>query len=233
MENQTENLQNTVITPQERQEFDEFKRQKRVAEARAIINKLELSLSQVSVERASLRRALQDAEKLGVGGVCVTPYLVKPCSDFIGAMSPITIAASISGATAPSATKTATNRFVSPAVLAADERSARERYYAALREKAIASAEKNRAIADRIEGFTENEKQLSQMEIDLAKAEIFDASSLPALQVKKADMLKKRRMMLASVNLTEADLRPAFRCKNCSDTGFLKNGAACDCYTQK
>lgn len=96
MENQTENLQNTVITPQERQEFDEFKRQKRVAEARAIINKLELSLSQVSVERASLRRALQDAEKLGAGGVCVTPYLVKPCSDFIGAMSPITIAASIS-----------------------------------------------------------------------------------------------------------------------------------------
>ena len=71
------------------------------------------------------------------------------------------------------------------------------------------------------------------MEIDLAKAEIFDASSLPALQVKKADMLKKRRMMLASVNLTEADLRPAFRCKKCSDTGFLKNGAACDCYTQK
>lgn len=96
MENQTENLQNVVISPQERQEFDEFKRQKRVAEARAIINKLELSLSQVSVERASLRRAMKDAEKLGLGGVCVTPYLVKPCADFLGGVSPITVAAAIS-----------------------------------------------------------------------------------------------------------------------------------------
>ena len=96
MENQTENLQNVVISPQERQEFDEFKRQIRVAEARAIINKLELSLSQVSVERASLRRAMKDAEKLGLGGVCVTPYLVKPCADFLGGVSPITVAAAIS-----------------------------------------------------------------------------------------------------------------------------------------
>lgn len=183
---------------------------------------------------------IEEAAKRSAASASPVPYMNKILSEWKReniftpeALAKEEIAASISGATAPSATKTATNRFVSPAVLAADERSARERYYAALREKAIASAEKNRAIADRIEGFTENEKQLSQMEIDLAKAEIFDASSLPALQVKKADMLKKRRMMLASVNLTEADLRPAFRCKKCSDTGFLKNGAACDCYTQK
>lgn len=136
-------------------------------------------------------------------------------------------------ATCISSGKTADNRFVSPSVLAANERSDREKYYAALREKALSVAEKNRKNAEKIDGFSDNERNLSKMELDLAKAEIFDIASLAKLQEEKEALLKKRREFLASVNLTEADLAPVYHCKKCSDTGFMKNGAACDCYTKK
>lgn len=136
-------------------------------------------------------------------------------------------------ATGISSGKTAENRFVSPSVLAANERSDLEKYYATLREKALSVAEKNRKNAEKIDGFSDNERNLSKMEIDLAKAEIFDIASLAKLQEEKEALLKKRREFLASVNLTEADLAPVYHCKKCSDTGFMKNGAACDCYTKK
>ena len=96
MEVQSQINENTVISPQERQEFDEFKRQKRVAEARAIISRIELSFTAPSADRATLRRLLKDGEKAGLGGVCVTPYLVKPCSDFLGTASAMSVAAAIS-----------------------------------------------------------------------------------------------------------------------------------------
>ena len=126
--------------------------------------------------------------------------------------------------------KNAANRYLSPAAVAADERTARERYYAALREKALSAAEKNRAKAERQAGFSETEKRLSKMEIDLAKAEIFTPEALPALREEKKTLLEKRRALLAAANLTEADLSPRYLCPKCADTGFLKNGAACNCY---
>ena len=96
MELESQINQNTVISPQERQEFDEFRRQKRVAEARAIISRIELSFTGPSADRATLRRLLKDGEKAGLGGVCVTPYLVKPCSDFLGTASAVSVAAAVS-----------------------------------------------------------------------------------------------------------------------------------------
>ena len=71
MEVKTENLQNSVISPQERQEFEEFKRQKRVAEARSVISRLELSFDKPVHDRAALRVALNDARRIRLGGICV------------------------------------------------------------------------------------------------------------------------------------------------------------------
>ena len=140
-------------------------------------------------------------------------------------------AAAVSGANTPASSLVgASNRFVSPSVLAADERTKREKYYAALREKAISAAEKNRAAAEKIEGFAENEKNLSKMEIDLAKAEVFNAAALPSLQSEKKKLLETRKILLSKIGLTEADLTPKFSCEKCSDTGFLLSGKACDCY---
>lgn len=85
-----------IITAQERQEFEEFRRQKRVAEARGLINKIELSASGCTFERAALRRAIKECEKLGIGGVCTLPYLVKAARTMLGAQSPVKVVALIS-----------------------------------------------------------------------------------------------------------------------------------------
>ena len=68
------------------------------------------------------------------------------------------------------------------------------------------------------------------MEIDLAKAEVFNAAALPSLQSEKKKLLETRKILLSKIGLTEADLAPKFSCEKCSDTGFLSNGKACDCY---
>lgn len=88
--------QSAIISAQERQEFDEFKRQKRVAEARAIIGRIELSASSATFERAALRRSLKECEKLGIGGVCLSPYLVRAARGMLGAQSHIVLSALIS-----------------------------------------------------------------------------------------------------------------------------------------
>ena len=85
-----------IISAQERQEFDEFKRQKRVAEARNLINKIEFSACSVTFERAALRRALKECEKLGIGGVCTLPCMVKPARSFLGTQSAVKISTLIS-----------------------------------------------------------------------------------------------------------------------------------------
>ena len=68
------------------------------------------------------------------------------------------------------------------------------------------------------------------MEIDLAKAEVFNAAALPSLQSEKKKLLETRKILLSKIGLTEADLTPKFSCEKCSDTGFLLSGKACDCY---
>ncbi|MCD7729224.1 MAG: hypothetical protein LUI60_04855 [Clostridia bacterium] len=88
--------ENLTIAPHEMQEFGEFKRQKRVTEARAVIRKLELNFTQAQAERTALRRSANDAEKLGIGGICVQPYLVKSCAEYLGADSSVAVVACLS-----------------------------------------------------------------------------------------------------------------------------------------
>ena len=68
------------------------------------------------------------------------------------------------------------------------------------------------------------------MEISLAKAEVFEPKSLPALTEKKAALLRERRLLLEKLGIDEAQLSPQFTCVKCSDTGFLPSGVACNCY---
>lgn len=72
--------ENVVITPQERQEFEEYRRRKRIAEARALIGRLELDLTQPGTDGAAVVSAVKDAEKCVLGGVCVQPYFVNVCA---------------------------------------------------------------------------------------------------------------------------------------------------------
>ena len=120
--------------------------------------------------------------------------------------------------------------YISPAIDAANAKAERERYYALLREKAQARADKYLRKANANARFKELTASLSTMEISIAKAEIFEPKELPSLLETKTSLLNERKELLVQIGITEEDLTPKFVCKKCSDTGFLKNGTACDCY---
>ena len=129
-----------------------------------------------------------------------------------------------------SVTANAEKKFVSPAVDAINAKADRERYYALLREKAISKADKTLAKANQNVRFKELSAELASMEISLAKAEVFEPKKLPALLERKQALLALRGEVLAEMGIHEEELIPQFICQKCQDTGFLKNGKACDCY---
>ena len=120
--------------------------------------------------------------------------------------------------------------FVNPMIEAVNAKADRERYYAALREKAQSRADKFIAKANKNERFKQLTTELSKMEIALAKAEVFEPKNLPALTEQKAALLRERRSILEGLGIEEAQLSPQFTCTKCSDTGFLPSGVACNCY---
>ncbi len=131
----------------------------------------------------------------------------------------------------PSSGGSARGTFVSnAAVVAANAKADRERYYALLREKAQTRADKYLAKANKNARFKEISAELSKMELALAKAEVFEPKNLPALTEKKQSLLNERKGILSAVGMQEGDLVPQFLCQKCSDTGFLPTGTACDCY---
>lgn len=116
---------------------------------------------------------------------------------------------------------------------AVNAKTDRERYYALLREKAQVRADGFTAKANKNAQFKELETALSKMELALAKAEMYEPTKLPVLSEEKANLLSKRQAVLAEMGIRESDLTPQYACKKCSDTGFLRNGTACDCYKNK
>ena len=123
-----------------------------------------------------------------------------------------------------------TRGYVNPAVEAVNAKSDRERYYALLREKAQTRAERFLAKAYDNARFKDITAELKKMELALAKAEVFEPSKLPALEMEKAALLQERKALLSAMGIEETELLPQFTCKRCSDTGFLPSGVACDCY---
>lgn len=120
--------------------------------------------------------------------------------------------------------------FVNPMIEAVNAKADRERYYAALREKAQSRADKFIAKANKHPRFKALNTELAKMEIALAKAEVFEPKTLPALTEQKAALLRERRSILEGLGIEEAQLQPQFTCEKCSDTGFLPSGVACNCY---
>ena len=106
----------------------------------------------------------------------------------------------------------------------------RDRYYALLREKAQVKADKTLAKANKDIRFKEVTSKLSKMEFELAKAEMYDKASLPALEENKKELLSRRKEILEELGIQEEELLPQYVCKKCLDKGYLPNGKACDCY---
>ncbi len=118
----------------------------------------------------------------------------------------------------------------SEAAVAADARSERERYYSALREKALRRAERARAAAQADEAFRNAESVIKRGEIELARAEVFSPAALDEVRARLDQATHDRAEAMKRLRITERDLTPVFRCEKCSDSGFLPDGRACDCY---
>ena len=138
----------------------------------------------------------------------------------------------------PSATPTPsgngkTHTFVNPIVEDINAKADRERYYALLREQALKRVDKAVAKANENKRFKTITAELAKLEIALAKAEVFEPANLPALEKQKFELLAERKEILTVLGIHESELVPQFVCVKCSDTGFLPNGKACDCYNKQ
>ncbi len=117
-----------------------------------------------------------------------------------------------------------------PAVQAANARADRERFYSRRKNKAQEQADRNFEKAMRAPAFMQAEKELKRLDFEGAKAELYNPDKLPDIQAKQKQLKQQRAKVLATLGLTEQDLLPKWFCSKCSDTGFLPNGTACDCY---
>ncbi len=104
-----------------------------------------------------------------------------------------------------------------------------EKHYYDLRHYAEAKAEKtlNNALADSVYG--DIRKQLNELAISLAFAEVRDAEKAEGIsqQIKKLEADGDRR--LKELCIDKADFTPKYSCKICNDTGYAKDGSPCEC----
>ena len=116
---------------------------------------------------------------------------------------------------------------------ALDERAERDRYYARLRAAAERIADDNRRRAFRDTEYKITDGKLSDAERRAARAEAFGAENLPELLAEVKRIKARKKALLSGMGMSEVDLQPRYHCKKCSDTGFLPDGRACDCYHPK
>lgn len=112
---------------------------------------------------------------------------------------------------------------------AEEQARARAEWYRQRRERAEEIADVNRAKAE--ERCGDIIREIKRLEIAISKAEARGEEDSMMGEAKallnERDRLEKA---LAVIGLTESDLRPRYRCRKCSDTGYLPNGKPCDCY---
>lgn len=115
--------------------------------------------------------------------------------------------------------------------------AARERFYTARRNKAQDKADEIKRRFMQNETFRTADKELNALVVKIAKTEVQaengdDKARAQLAKLKEQELLlKQKRLAIIELNgMTEEDLQPRYVCRKCSDTGFLEDGAMCDCY---
>ena len=107
------------------------------------------------------------------------------------------------------------------------------REYERRRSLAVARASENNEIAMGIDGVSEILSRLSEIEKDMAFAEISnDTVALEKLEAEQRTITDKVNILLKQHNLTLADLSPKYACEKCKDTGYVGTHR-CDCFNLK
>jgi len=86
----------TTQTETEEQLFADFKRKMNIEAAAAQVAKLEYDMTSASTEKAAIRHACQEANRLKLGAICVLPCHVKMCEGFLGSDPQTSLIACIS-----------------------------------------------------------------------------------------------------------------------------------------
>ncbi len=228
-------LANEIVSKEDVKTFlkeraDEWKLFEKIREICGNVRKSvnNMSLIRTWKEWSFREEMILEAAKRSASSANALPYMNKILTDW--KKDGIFNVKDIPQNVASSATNSGVKTFVTPQIEAINAKADRERYYALLREKAVAKADKTLQKANKNARFKEITSQLAGMEITLAKAEVFEPNKLPSLLEKKTALLKERAEVLSAMGILEEALTPQFSCKKCSDTGFMENGAACDCY---
>lgn len=114
-----------------------------------------------------------------------------------------------------------------------DARAERESFYAKRRAEAEAEADKLKNHFFKNIKFSNLCKRESELTVALAKATVFNMRERDTLKSEYEHVKKDKLAILAIEGYDLSDLEPDYYCKKCSDTGFLPNGRACDCYKEK
>ena len=84
--------------------------------------------------------------------------------------------------------------------------------------------------ATKIKGFSAIYNRLSELEKDLAFAEIAgDNDKLLELEQEQQQLKNQQISLLSTIGLTPSDLVPKYNCEKCKDTGFIGSNH-CDCF---
>lgn len=74
---------NLEITADEREEFEEFRRQKKLLEMRRLLRMIDHTLLKQTATRSDIKNLCEEAREYGFYSVCVQPVYVSACCDFL------------------------------------------------------------------------------------------------------------------------------------------------------
>ncbi len=109
------------------------------------------------------------------------------------------------------------------------ERAAAEAHFFELRHAAEDRAEQALRTATSDEIYGDIHRQLNELAIELAFAEIKDAAKAEELNVKIAKLEADGDKRLNELGIDKDDFTPRYSCKKCNDTGYGKDGKPCEC----
>ncbi len=104
-----------------------------------------------------------------------------------------------------------------------------EQHYYDLRHAAEERAEKAVATATADEIYGKIRKEIGELSIQLAFAEINDPEKAEKLTQRLNELETEGEKRLKELKIDKADFTPRYLCKICGDTGYDKNGKPCGC----
>ncbi len=109
------------------------------------------------------------------------------------------------------------------------ERAAAEAHFYELRHTAEDKAEKALRAATSDEIYGDIHRQLNELAIELAFAEIRDAEKAESISGKISLLEADGDKRLKELGINKADFTPRYVCQKCNDTGYGKDGTPCKC----